>query len=219
MRVSLGLTYRCEAKKVTETAGYVGLGWTLTGLGSVSRQICGMPDDCTTAPLDFRSKNIDADYLNALLDYKADAMPDRYTLVTPNGEAVSFLLYGGSVKLLGFTELTIEYKPGKDCVADAFTVTTPEGMRYEYAEKEYIEQNYKSILQHTNMLYQDYKAVSAWYLTKIVAPEKSDSISISYSPGTSWNSSRGSSLYEQKVTWTKANTIGTTPVNDGSNRG
>ena len=35
LSVSLGLDYRCEAKKVDEPAGWVGLGWTLTGLGTV----------------------------------------------------------------------------------------------------------------------------------------------------------------------------------------
>ncbi len=205
--VSLGLTYRCEAKKVTETAGYVGLGWTQTGLGSVSRQICGMPDDCTTAPLDFQTDSYDIDYYNDLLDRKKDGNPDRYTLVTPDGESVSFII-DGLITLLNYTELKIERTPVADnfLATESFTVTTPEGVVYEYTEKETID--YISVLSPISIGEYNpaYSAVTSWHLTKITAPEKSDSIIINYAPGTTWKRCKVNDLLVMTRSWGSSGT-------------
>ena len=104
LSVSLGLSYRCEAKKVEEPAGWVGLGWTLTGLGSVSRQICGMPDDWHLSPFKLLEYSNDVNYFNDLLDQKKDANPDRYTVTTPDGKSVSFMiLRHGTIEMLGYS--------------------------------------------------------------------------------------------------------------------
>lgn len=211
LSVSLGLDYRCEAKRVDEPAGWVGLGWTLTGLGSVSRQICGMPDDWHLSPLDLRAYSKDVDYYNALLDQKKDAQPDRYTVTTPDGASVSFMILKYGVELLGYTELRIDRveDPDNEFGTEKFIVTSPDGTVYEYAEKERIEYLYdvepKSGSTHNTY----YTATSAWHLTKIVAPERSDSIMIDYAAGTTWTKSKGANLFSRSHYWKGAGGTGT----------
>ena len=203
LSVSLGLDYRCEAKRVDEPAGWVGLGWTLTGLGSVSRQICGMPDDWHLSPLDFRPYSKDPKYYNSLLNGTKDANPDRYTLVTPDGECVHFIAFEDSISILGFTDISIERKPnpGNKLKTDMFIATTPRGVRYEYAEKESMQYYYDSEPRgaQTHNVY--YTAVTSWHLTKIVAPEQSETITLEYSSGTPWAKHVGQKLYSMGYYW------------------
>ena len=112
LSVSLGLDYRCEAKRVDEPAGWVGLGWTLTGLGSVSRQICGMPDDREKDYLDFNGSEkfgsaYSKEYFDDLLYNKKDASADRYTVVTPDGQRACFIIRNGSVVFLAATDMEV----------------------------------------------------------------------------------------------------------------
>ncbi len=204
LSVSLGLSYRCEAKKVEEPAGWVGLGWTLTGLGSVSRQICGMPDDWHLSPFKLLEYSNDVNYFNDLLDQKKDANPDRYTVTTPDGKSVSFMiLRHGTIEMLGYSELSISRVEGADneFATEKFIVTTPEGIVYEYTEKERIEYHYdvepKSGSTHDTY----YTATTAWHITKIIAPERSDSIMIDYSKGTTWTKCKSSDLYSRSHYW------------------
>ena len=203
LSVSLGLAYRCEAKRVDEPSGWVGLGWTLTGLGSVSRQICGMPDDWHLSPLDFRPYSKDPKYYNSLLNGTKDANPDRYTLVTPDGECVHFIAFEDSISILGFTDISIERKPnpGNKLKTDMFIATTPRGVRYEYAEKESMQYYYDSEPRgaQTHNVY--YTAVTSWHLTKIVAPEQSETITLEYSSGTPWAKHVGQKLYSMGYYW------------------
>lgn len=45
INISLGLSYHTGGIKRQDISTYIGLGWTLNGLGSVSRQIHGFPDE------------------------------------------------------------------------------------------------------------------------------------------------------------------------------
>lgn len=45
LKFSIGLSYHAGGNKVDDVASNVGLGWTLTGLGRVSRTVKGVPDD------------------------------------------------------------------------------------------------------------------------------------------------------------------------------
>ena len=197
LSVSLGLDYRCEAKKVDEPAGWVGLGWTLTGLGSVSRQICGMPDDKRADFFDFKAYSSDPHYYNDLIELDIDANYDRYTLVTPDGESVQFIIDNGDVRLLGFSEIKIDRKSpgGNPLSTDVFVVTTPRGFRYEYSEKEWVEYDYPP----TPKSY--YKAVTAWHLTKITAPGNNSSATIEYARGTGWAKHVANKLYTLGYHW------------------
>ncbi len=197
LSVSLGLSYRCEAKKVEEPAGWVGLGWTLTGLGSVSRQICGMPDDWHLSPFDFRKYSSDANYYNDLIKSRADANYDRYTLVTPEGECVQFIIDNGTVKQLGFSEILIERTAPADNphATDKFVVTTPHGFVYEYSEKEWVEFHYSPSPETY------YRAVTAWHLTRITPPGNGDPAVIEYSRGTEWAKHVSKGLYSASYSW------------------
>ena len=201
LSVSLGLDYRCEAKRVDEPAGWVGLGWTLTGLGSVSRQICGMPDDREKDYLDFNGSEkfgsaYSKEYFDDLLYNKKDASADRYTVVTPDGQRACFIIRNGSVVFLAATDMEVHPvmtgEPDRRTV-DRFRARTPEGTWYEFAEKDTVEYSYHACYTYSNPPKHDYRAVTTWHLTKITNPERTDSIEISYSRGATWQKGHGSS--------------------------
>ena len=200
LSVSLGLAYRCEAKRVDEPAGWVGLGWTLSGLGSVSRQICGMPDDIEKDYMDFDASEYDGKYtekyFDKLLYNEKDAKADRYTIVTPEGYTASFFFKERQTIFLNATELDVWHEMTGDAKhrkIDKFRVRTPDGIFYEFAEKDTVEYVYHAYYRYSGMPNQNYKAVTAWHLTKIVNPEKTDSIEISYSRGCTWKKYHGCS--------------------------
>jgi len=196
LSVSLGLSYRCEAKKVEEPAGWVGLGWTLTGLGSVSRQICGMPDDKSDGYLDLKDSdfNLKKKYFDDLINLKKDSNHDRYTIVTPDGQSASFILDGTIVYMLAPTELKVWHRPAPDNEArpEVFYARTPDGTYYEFARTEKTSYKYHPGTLHAKYVYPDYEAVTSWHLTKIANPERTDSIVIEYTEGTPWQAFHGS---------------------------
>ena len=196
LSVSLGLDYRCEAKKVDEPAGWVGLGWTLTGLGTVSRQICGMPDD---KEKDFfylpeGKGGFNKEYFDDLILLKKDANYDRYTIVTPDGEAASFIVDDGSVKMLSVTELEVWFDhAGENTYSpEVFHARTPDGACYEYAQKERLSYKYHSATNYFGFVFPEYETVSAWHLTKIIDAAHRDSVTIEYTDGTPWQAIHGS---------------------------
>ena len=71
--MSLGLSYRLGAFHTDELPGWLGLGWSFEGLGSVTRRIVGLPDEMMEFEL--REKK-DAD-----VDYVRDLARDRKSVV------------------------------------------------------------------------------------------------------------------------------------------
>lgn len=89
LSMSLGLSYHTGGIKANQTAGYVGLGWALTGLGQITRQVVGYPDDAYGYTSDVRLMTDPADYdkqyLQGTLDGKIDSHRDIFTYNFPSG--------------------------------------------------------------------------------------------------------------------------------------
>lgn len=82
---------------------------------------------------------------------------------------------------------------------DKFRVRTPDGIWYEFAEKDTVEYVYHAYYKYSGMPDQNYKTVTAWHLTKIINPEKTDSIEITYSRGSTWQKYHGSSALASRT--------------------
>ncbi|MDE6831745.1 MAG: hypothetical protein K2J07_03315, partial [Muribaculaceae bacterium] len=109
--VQLGLSYHTGGIRKTDIATGVGLGWTLTGLGSVSRQINGFPDEWHGYGNDVKfdlkvNSNFDVAYLLAILEGKVDAERDCYSYSVP-GYSGSFYIVNDQVVQMPVTELVI----------------------------------------------------------------------------------------------------------------
>ena len=207
--VSLGLHYRCEAKKVNQYAGMLGLGWNLSGLGSVTRQLSSMPDDWKNSLIDL---NVPSDsvkrleYYNKLLNNKLDSDADRYTVVTPTGEALTFIMIWNKdykqydIKKLGYSELEIGREAATDSrKTESFTVTDHDGFMYKYEEKE--ETRYSYTRPSWTKTIDAFTIVSAWHLTKIITPERNDTIFIEYENGTPWSIEQDTRIKTLSYRW------------------
>ena len=186
LNVSLGLSYMTSGHKTDELPSTVGLGWSLTGVGCVSRDVRCIPDeysinhffnarDCTTGDIvDFLKQTRDRDY-------------DRYHYSVP-GYSGSFYIMDGAVMQVPVSDVAVIPDP-RATLRDSypgFTIITPNGTRYSFTATERIHYSYIPGSYSNNFVRTDYTCLSTWLLTKIVAPERRDSVIISYTDAGTW---------------------------------
>lgn len=195
LNVALGLSYHTGGVRINDEAGWIGLGWSLTGLGSISRAVVGLPDDSPDTFFDLRertsSRNVD--YLVDLMKHTRDADLDRYIYSFP-GYSGSFVVNSNeTVVQLPTTDLIIERvaETLNTKATDKFIITTPDGQSYEFAVKESIAHSYRQDPVPIIFYSSDFDAVTTWYLSKIVAPERQDSATIEYSTMEPWTTTSG----------------------------
>ncbi|MDE5608618.1 MAG: hypothetical protein K2I64_06770, partial [Muribaculaceae bacterium] len=187
--VQLGLSYHTGGIRKTDISTGVGLGWTLTGLGSVSRQINGFPDEWhgDFGKLDLRVFEDDLSYYCDILLGKKDTQYDIYSYSFP-GYSGKFMIVDGELRHLTDTDLQIsfQYISEGSKEIDSFSFLTPEGVRYEFTDKERIK--YEELKEEISwpFILNDYHAISSWNLTRIIDPEYGDGIQIDYQEMTPW---------------------------------
>lgn len=199
--VNLGLSYHTGGIKCGDFSSGIGLGWSLTGLGSISRQINGFPDEWKGATgsqnVDFNiSENSSSiDYYISILEGRTDCEYDLYSYYFP-GYAGYFILKGSSIVQLPRTELDITRvaNASNTDATEAFVITTPDGIEYRFDVKENIEYRHDTNRLALNKINRGYDAVTTWNLSKIVDAERVDSIIISYETLTSWQRDHDTSL-------------------------
>ncbi len=189
--VQLGLSYHTGGIRKTDISTGVGLGWTLTGLGSVSRQINGFPDEWRGngpgVTHDVREDPHDFDYLLSIIEARTDAEYDIYSYNFP-GYSGRFLIKGDQIVQLPQTDLWITRVPDtyNPAATDAFVFRTPEGYSYRFDVKETIDFDYFPAPLPEPYYPQSYTAVSTWQLSRITSPFGIDEITIDYKPMSQW---------------------------------
>lgn len=173
--MKIGLRYRIGAYKVKERAGWTGLGWNLTGGGCVSRDIIGLPDEKYNTNVrsvdQISADSVGYNYLREIEEYRDDYAYDRYSYTCPGAEG-SFIIKSGKIIQLPSTDNVIEFTGIENDGVRDFLITTPDGTKYYFTEREKI--NYRIIptafiIPMWIINYQD--AVSAWHLSRIESPD------------------------------------------------
>ncbi len=143
LQVPITLSYHASGNKVTDVSSWVGLGWSLSAGGQVSRRTMGLPDD------------IGEGYLNGQMpamgtvDYTTDAgviflenasngtydtKPDIYSYDFP-GHSGKFFFDGSAangtypVRMIPYAPVKIQYK-----LLQHFNITDEHGNRYLYGD-------------------------------------------------------------------------------------
>lgn len=207
LTMSMSLSCRLGAFRAREAGGWIGLGWTLNGGGCVTRTIMGLPDE--QGPLDIKASSWigstshseeSLQYIKDIEDMRVDAMADRYSYSCP-GASGEFLVIGGEIIQTPVSDNTIEFTgTERDGVRD-FLVTTPDGTRYYFTEREHVSYRFIASTLSTPYHTPDYTgAVSAWHLTKIVAPG-GETVTFGYSTVPSWTRSTSSYSVSYTLTW------------------
>ncbi len=195
LEVAIGLRYHTGGIKKTDISTSVGLGWSLTGLGCISRQINGFPDEWRgygpqdNVDFDLRiTSGVDVDYLRSVFEAKKDVEYDCYNYSFA-GYSGSFYIIDGNIVECPASELVIT--PRRNNIDNTgeitgFDIYSPEGTVYTFEDKEYIKAISYSTVITTPMINRDYKAVSQWNLTKISSALEKDAVTISYTPRQEW---------------------------------
>jgi len=184
------LQYNGGGIKVNEIASSVGLGWSLSSGGVVSREVRGLPDDMATygyiysgsltTPSNSTSvgKTIGYNYMMNFVDSQQDIFNVRF-----NGHAFSFVITKSGAYLLDpVTNVEIEKVTGT-LEVDArgnitgWKITDENGVLYKFEEREFSKYMNSS---ESNSYFQNKYFVSSWYLTEITSPDNNETITFTY---------------------------------------
>lgn len=190
LEVPVTLSYHASGIKVSETASWVGLGWSLSAGGSITRKIVGMPDDDSGGLLDGTWRNINTIDLNATesIEYcrnvvlgMTDSRPDIFSYDFPGHSGKFFFDGNNGLKpaLVPFAPISIvnttfiPHSPGSVPNVPKFTVTDEHGTVCKFG---YTGQEVTSTTTSTNTSV----ARTGWMLEKMISQNRRDTISFNY---------------------------------------
>ena len=200
LKMDFGLSYNTEGRSASYGAGRMGLGWSLTGLPQISRQIIGDPDERRRT--DIRSgsdKNMTNGYAQTLIDGKVDPFFDIYSYSIP-GYSGSFYIETRPDSTWDVRKLppngliiTPKFKEKRfPSAIESFSVATPEGVEYKFACRDTVTATSKDPFDELPHVLDG--AVSTWNVTEIYAKGSRDTISITYSRAVPYSVSHGSNI-------------------------
>lgn len=180
LTLPISLSYHAGGVKVNDIASSVGLGWSLSAGGVVSRAIMGAPDESNGGILlhPFPDPDDPGEHFECFLSHLAagglDGKSDifNYSLGGSNGK---FLFKNVKVAGAPGDVTTIPYSPVRINVSNDFsaiTIADLDGTIYTFGEPERT-QVFTDGSQSSD-------ANTAWYLTSILSADKSDTITFSY---------------------------------------
>ena len=187
LTLPLSLVYQGNGVRARGSDMSWGAGWSLSGVACITRAIHGMPDGgavWTTFELRTRleeDNQSDIQYLADVLHRQKDACYDRY-YYRVGSYSGSFVVSGRQVIKITRDDVQIRTVGTlREGVYD-FLITTPDGTRYLFAEREHIEYrtNSMSLEIVSSLMPADYDAVCAWQLSEVVSPSCTDTIRFGY---------------------------------------
>jgi len=195
----ISISYNSTGIKVKEIASNVGLGWVLNASGCISSSIRGASDVDTPNDFGFMQKGQEImssiQGMGMLKDVPLHACEDRYYDTESdvynynfNGHTGQFRFGGNGPRDIVFSPenstLKIEYKPNENSnsipdqdLKNRFEVIDDKGFIYQFSISE------TSITYFASM---QIRSSSAWFLTKVLSPNRTDSICFYYSRYTNY---------------------------------
>ena len=175
----IALSYHAAGIKADDEHCETGLGWSLLGGGCISRSVLGVPDEQAKSTA-YNDNSVNPSRLADALHNTADTWYDRYSYSFA-GYSGSFIIQGGRILQLPQTDLIIAFCDSRDEGVRNFCITTPDGDRYYFTEREHTRYNYiRRIYQTTDKNTPFYEAVTAWHLSRIITANNTDTISYEY---------------------------------------
>jgi len=185
INIPIVLNYYSRGVRVEDIASNVGLGWSLSYGGMISRQVRDRPDDgangylLTNTYSNFftdQQKRVSV-YNQLLFEPHRDLVPDQFYFSLPNysGKFI-FDQFDKSILQQRFSDIKIQTDPGN--VLKSWTVTDDRGNKYYFGKvddvsvisqkqtENYVQKNpfsnYTALTDNSNEQYDD-----TWYLQKI----------------------------------------------------
>ena len=203
LSLAVALNYHYTGLQVAEVPSWVGLGWTLSAGGVITRTVQGLPDElgagmgyCKGAWSTLRlhrlrtsnngplavtligtNTNVNkADFCQRVTEGAYDSEPDAYTISTPFYSGKLFLDSVGVISCSPHSDVRFSGSP-----AGNWTATTGDGTVYEYTAA---ERTAPIIVDATSGAI---PAITAWHLSSIISADGTDRIDLGYGSGQSPN--------------------------------
>ncbi|MCF6404452.1 RHS repeat protein [Chitinophaga filiformis] len=175
--------------QVQDQGSWAGTGWDVTVGGVIARTAIGRPDEQTTTGYDDAAGTLGLPlwstpnptfWLNGLTtcekkdigENRLDLLPDIY-----------YVQFGGQSARMIFDRTGqvyfTPYKPWKlsGSLTNGFTITTENGTRYEFGDIESSTYDVETVPGDNGS---NFTCKSAWFLTKIISPNRKDTIRFNY---------------------------------------
>ncbi|MEI9917649.1 MAG: hypothetical protein WDO14_02480 [Bacteroidota bacterium] len=173
LTVPITLNYHASGVKPTDVASWVGMGWSLSTGGTISRSIRGANDEggtyLTHAITPYPTTCANYSYLNDIVNGAIDADPDIYSYSVPGKRGKFFKLYNSTTPLL------VPYTPIK--------ITWPGSSEYDIVDESGVSYRFGtgSLGTATEGTYFDNgSGTTAWHLMDMIAPNSNNKISWLY---------------------------------------
>ncbi|MDE6415839.1 MAG: hypothetical protein K2K68_02280 [Duncaniella sp.] len=207
--ISLSLDYS-PGIKAEDRAGIFGLGWSLGGLtGSISRQIIGLPDERQDFYLFNNKKNI-RDYIREadtrdlieLARNIKDAYYDKF-YYSITGYSGCFIFKNDTIYDLSGNDLDFGWVKGENKTPKTFTITTPEGWKYNFGVIANSSKHTRLIQINSHHVDTDYDVATQWGLTSVSLPDNASTIKV-FSQGDSYTKEEESEFYYTNASSTQS---------------
>ena len=188
LRVPISLSYHASGVKVSDMASWVGLGWSVSAGGTISRKVMGRPDELQGGylsgqyPVRLASSidqlnSTDLNYLKNIVQGYYDVEPDIYSYSMP-GKGGKFLYNHASLT----TPIILPYDPVEitrtqpTATTQLFKVVDESGIQFRFDTYEWTTTSANSIVNND--------AISSWMLSHMISANKQDTIYFNYNPRT-----------------------------------
>lgn len=184
--VPIGLNYSSNGTKVDEIPSRTGLGWSLSGGGSLNRIVHGRPDDKAIRllpPTGAITEQQLGDYYNSISQDNGiyDDEPDEFVVTAPGLSARFIMDNNYNIRFIPHSNLKVTFTGGMNQTDpyDQFIVTNTEGVKYYFGGTGAIETTVSHNLSGKYISHQQVR--TSFFLKKIELPE-GETITYSYSP-------------------------------------
>lgn len=207
LSLPLSLSYHAGGHKVETVASWVGLGWNLGSIPTLSRIVRGLPDEVgfytkyqgtyTTTYLSGQnvSQQLFDDYRTDLHDGSDDSEPDIFNYSIP-GESGKFFWSQEKEKFLTYPKSNIKITRN----GSGYTLVDQNGVEYIF---------FGAYDQNTN----NQSVINSWYASTMVSANKKDSIRFTYRQENQHTKTKNVSI---KYHFLGGSTAAGLPSNDGS---
>lgn len=186
LSVPVTLNYNASGFKVSETAGYVGLGWSLSAGGMISRVVRGLPDELANGYCGVNNRGEQAGASTGMDTYSDnvatgtyDGEPDIFYFSIP-GRSGKFIL---DAQGLAFTMpyQDIQITPAICGGTGEWILTDENGVVYRFGTLSTAREQMSTRVDFVPSSQRSY--ISSWYLSKITSPNGTDWIDFTYTSG------------------------------------
>lgn len=185
LSIPITLSYHASGLKPTDVAGWVGLGWSLSAGGQVSRNVKGKPDETggfyTSALNSTPSVCSNFYYLQYAATGVTDTEPDIFSYSFP-GKNGKFILPGSTASPNTTMPFLFPYAPIKivnTANFSKFDITDEHGVLYRFGTNSQGVTSQEFTVA-TNGGNPSLTATTAWHLMETIAPNSNDQISLAY---------------------------------------